>query len=131
MGLGNTLKIMLTQQVKCENCGAVIVDGTVGTQSMFKLDAFGNSYKNDNYNTNKLYGDGVGVLNTLKYGSKKKILCSMCQVLEKQSEKMEQIMSQENNEMAGNVTRAANFCTSCGTALKQNAKFCSHCGTKI
>jgi hypothetical protein len=162
MGLGKTLKIMLTQRVKCENCGAVIVDGTYNSNPSF----------NDRGQLLPSYGgDGVGIFNTLKYGSKKKILCPMCEAAEKGMKNLENIISKENdklaehmalekenlrlqnellkqqlknesmpnanritpnvNQIASNVRRASNFCSTCGSALKQGARFCTKCGTNV
>ena len=166
MGLGKTLKIMLTQQVKCENCGAVIVDGTY---SSGEYDSRGN--RKPNYSAQADVGDGVGIFNTLKYGSKKKILCKMCEAAEKGMKNLENIMNKENeklaehialekenlrlqnellkqqlknesmpsanritpnvNQIASNVRRASNFCSTCGSALKQGARFCSKCGANV
>jgi hypothetical protein len=35
------------------------------------------------------------------------------------------------NKTVPNVKRATNFCSSCGSPLKQNARFCSKCGKSL
>lgn len=151
---------MLTNRVVCDNCGAVIVDGTVGTESMFNLDAFGNPFKNGNYNNNRLYGDGVGLLNTLVYGAKKKVLCRECQRMEKQMDRVEGMAAKENAALADqralqqenlllqnellkqklqNETREtrstpiapAPAITHTAPAVRTAGKFCTNCGTRL
>jgi len=204
MGLGKMLKIGFTQQVKCDNCGAVIIDGTYNSNpryakwgdGSFMTDAFGQIQEVSNQG-----GDGVGVLNTLIYGSKSRVLCKMCQTMEKFNKKMEQTAAEENARLEGHlaleqenlrlqnellkqqleneararttapvasrpapveyipaplgappaesvaapvanrtapvasrpapVCRANNFCSGCGSPLKQGAKFCSKCGKRL
>jgi len=155
MGLGRGLKIFFTNQVKCDNCGRVIVDGTYEKNPKFSFDTFGNAHKRPSYG-----GDGVGVLNTLIYSSKKRVLCDMCKALEKHGKQIDAAIAQENAANAEQrelekenlrlenqllkqklsnernapppVNRgAARFCSGCGNALKQGAQFCSKCGQKL
>jgi predicted RNA-binding Zn-ribbon protein involved in translation (DUF1610 family) len=167
MGLGKMLKITFTNKVKCEKCGRVIIDGSYESKPKyaewgdggFMTDKLGGLIKLPSYG-----GDGVGLLNTIVYGSKKKILCNLCKAIEKGTEKLEIMAAQEDKEMAENrelekenlrlqnellkkqlqneamsntnriapnVNRAAHFCSSCGNALKQNAKFCAKCGKRM
>jgi hypothetical protein len=91
MGVGNTLKILFTQKVKCENCGMVIVDGTERTSRMF--------LGNDGYHraTNP---QGVGIFNTLYYGSKGRILCDVCKSIEKATKQYEKEIAKEEAVIA-------------------------------
>ena len=192
MGLGRALKIMFTNQVKCDNCGGVIVDGTHEKNPRYFQDGMGNlkTDKMGNYIKLSSYGgDGVGVLNTLVYSAKKRVLCEYCkaaekdkkeiaEAAEKDKKEMDNIMSQFNagmskvsaelaqqtaleqenlrlqnellkqqlknetmsransitsneNKTVPDVKRTANFCSGCGSALKQNARFCAKCGKRI
>ena len=151
MGLGRGLKIFFTNQVKCDNCGRVIVDGTTYSKPKY--------HRGGQFNAESLYQDGVGVLNTLVYSAKKRVLCDMCKALEKHGKKIDAAIAQENAANAEQrelekenlrlenqllkqklsnernapppVNRAAaRFCSGCGNALKQGAQFCSKCGQK-
>ena len=95
MGIGKTLKIVFTQQVKCDRCGDVIVDGTFNSKPKYRTDNLGNTHKIPSYG-----GDGVGVLNTLVYGNKKKNLCRMCKTLERNNKEFGDLMAKEREEGA-------------------------------
>jgi hypothetical protein len=153
MGLGRAVKIFFTNQVKCDNCGRVIVDGTTYSKPKYKWDGSNNAAGQ--------FQDGVGVLNTLVYSAKKRVLCDMCKALEKHGKQIDAAIAQENaanaeqrelekenlrlenqllkqklNNESRNapppVNRAAvRFCSGCGNALKQGAQFCSKCGQRM
>jgi len=94
MGLGKTLKIALTQQIKCDKCGAVIVDGSYNKDPNYITDNFGN------LRLTNPGGSGVGIFNNLVYGAQKKTLCSACKFAESFKKDMEGIQAQQDQAIA-------------------------------
>ena len=105
MGVLKMLKYTFTSQIKCDECGDVIVNG---------------AYKKpDRYTTvngkftviPSVTNVGVGFLNTMVYGLKDKVICDSCKarakadakfakVLEDNSKKWDEIIAQEKAENA-------------------------------
>jgi hypothetical protein len=80
VGLGKTLKIMFTQQIKCDYCGGVIVDGRTYSQPKYHTsETIRNGQVHTRvtgFNSQSQYMDGVGVLDTIIHGAKKHSFCS-------------------------------------------------------
>jgi hypothetical protein len=148
MGLGKMIKIAFTSEIKCDNCGRVIVDGTG------KTGRFNSAGK---LLPNSVGMEGVGLINTLVYGSKKKNLCSMCKALEKSHKKIDEAVAAEEakyaeeialekenlrlqndllkkqlaNESMPTMSRSAPNVSSSLPKAKKAAKFCSDCGSAL
>ncbi|MDR0322319.1 MAG: hypothetical protein LBI28_12530 [Treponema sp.] len=89
MGIGKTLKIMFTNKVKCDNCGSVIIDGTISKSPEY--DSRGR-VRNSNPGM-----EGVGLLDTIIYGAKKKVLCNRCKTIERVKKNTEKEMNEFMN----------------------------------
>jgi len=99
MGLGKTLGIILTQKIKCDNCGAVLKDGTVNNRPRNRADG---RYTTVNFAGEIVpinnYGNGIGVFSAIKYGAKERVLCNFCMANEQYAEQLKIQEEQEKKE---------------------------------
>jgi hypothetical protein len=130
MGLGKAIMLQLTQVVKCDWCGNVIMDARYRPTGSSSADRHG--------------GAGPTLFETIKYSSKKhNFCCNMCETAyktahgddepkkdAKKSKKITAELTGDENVPPHGVAQA-NFCSHCGGPLKQNARFCSQCGKSI
>jgi len=104
MGLGKALGIMLTQKIKCDNCGAVLADGTINTRPpQYAKDTNTGRYLTDiNGERQRInnYGDGIGILSVIKYGSKDRVLCDYCLAEEQEKKERQEMVSAISAELS-------------------------------